>query len=54
MAHYTSDERRRMNRAIAQHEEMLYLRERGERLARLIVIAIALFIPVFMFYVATA
>lgn len=53
MAHYTSDERRRMAAAISAHDRCVQLRESCERLARLAVIAIAIFIPVFMFYVAT-
>jgi hypothetical protein len=53
MTYYTSQERQRMSAAIRQHEEMLYLRERGERLCRLIYVAICIFIPIALFYVAT-
>lgn len=51
--YYTSDEHRRMADAISAHDRAVQLREACERLARLIVIAIAIFIPIALFYAAS-
>jgi hypothetical protein len=53
MSYYTSAERKSMRDAISAHDRCVAIKRAGERLARLAVIAIAIFIPVFMFYVAS-
>lgn len=52
-SYYTSRERKLMDDAISARDKCEAIKRAGERLARLAVIAIAIFIPVFMFYVAT-
>lgn len=51
--YYTSTERRRMADAISTHDRTIAMKESIERLARLAVIAIAIFIPIAFFYAAT-
>lgn len=53
MAHYTSDERRRMADAISAHDRAVQLREACERLARLTVVAVVIFLVIALFYVGT-
>lgn len=52
--YYTSIERARMTAAISAYDRTVAIRAAIERVARLAIIALGLFITIFMFYVSTA